>query len=189
MMWTRAEPRMEEDLARPAVPAFAAIVEEHTPRVWRTLRRLGVREADVEDLCQEVFVVVHKRLASFRSEARMTTWLYSICLHVAQAHRRRGYVRRELVVDRLGDEGLHGHVDPEDELVVRERKRVLEAILDDLDLEKRALLVMFEIDEVPCDEIATMLGLPLGTIYSRLYGARKAFEKAVARFRARGGAR
>ena len=167
------------------VPALAESVEHvyqhHAEFVWACLQRFGIRDRDLDDALQEVFVVVHRRLASFRGEARMTTWLYSICLRVAQTHRRRGYVRRELSVDRFGDDVLHDHVNPEDELVVRERRRVLGAILDELDLEKRALLVMFEIDEVPCEEIAAVLGLPLGTVYSRLHVARKAFEKAVAR--------
>jgi RNA polymerase sigma-70 factor (ECF subfamily) len=179
------EKRLDAESGPSLVDSVEQVYLHHAEFVWACLQRFGIRDRDLDDALQEVFVVVHKRLASFRGEARMTTWLYAISLHVAQAHRRRGYVRRELVVDRLGDDVLHDHVDPEDELAVRERRRVLEAILDELDLEKRALIVMFEVDEVPCDEIAAILGVPLGTVYSRLHGARKAFEKAIARFRAR----
>jgi len=104
---------------------------------------------------------------------------------VAHAQRRRGHLHRELSIDPAHDAIDEARTSPEDELAVRERRRVLEALLDELDLEKRALLVMFEIDELPCEEIASILGLPLGTVYSRLHTARKAFAKAVARFRAR----
>jgi RNA polymerase sigma-70 factor (ECF subfamily) len=179
------EKRLDGESAPAPAPTVEQVYRNHAEFVWACLQRFGIRDRDLDDALQEVFVVVHQRLITFRGEARMTTWLYSICLRVAQAHRRRGYVRRELAVDRFADDVLHEPTNPESELAVRQRRRVLEAILDELDLEKRALLVMFEIDETPCEEIATLLGLPLGTVYSRLHGARKAFEKAVARFRAR----
>src|SRR6266545_269263 len=161
------------------------VYRRHVDFVWACLQRFGVRDRDLDDALQEVFVVVHQRLSSFRGDARMTTWLYSICLRVAYAQRRRGHLRRELSVDQVHDTIDEDGTSPEDELAVRERSRVLEALLDELDLEKRALLAMFEIDELPCEEIASILGLPLGTVYSRLHAARKAFAKAVARFRAR----
>ena len=161
------------------------VYRRHVDFVWACLQRFGVRDRDLDDALQEVFVVVHQRLSSFRGDARMTTWLYSICLRVAYAQRRRGHLRRELSVDQVHDTIDEDGTSPEDELAVRERRRVLEALLDELDLEKRALLAMFEIDELPCEEIASILGLPLGTVYSRLHAARKAFAKAVARFRAR----
>jgi RNA polymerase sigma-70 factor (ECF subfamily) len=164
---------------------LADIYRSHGEFVWACLQRFGVRDRDLEDTLQEVFVVVHQRLATFRGEARLTTWLYAICLRVAAAHRRRGYVARETQVDEPFETAALDQSSPEDEVLLMQRRRVLERILDELDLEKRALLVMFEIDELPCEEIASILGVPLGTVYSRLHGARKAFEKAVARFRAR----
>ena len=69
---------------------LAAIFREHAPYVWRVLRRMGVREADVEDVTQEVFVVVHRRLPEFEGRSAMRTWIYGICLRVASDHRRRG---------------------------------------------------------------------------------------------------
>jgi RNA polymerase sigma-70 factor (ECF subfamily) len=179
------EKRLDGEPAPPLGETVEQVYHDHAEFVWACLQRFGIRDRDLDDALQEVFVVVHQRLASFRGEARMTTWLYSICLRVAQAHRRRGYVRRELSVDRFTDDTLHDLATPEDELALRQRRHVLGAILDELDLEKRALLVMFEIDELPCEDIAALLAVPLGTVYSRLHGARKAFEKAVARYRAR----
>jgi len=180
---TIAKTLQSEDVSSPTL-SVEEVYRQHADFVWTSLQRFGVRDRDLDDALQEVFVVVQKRLSSFRGDARMTTWLYSICLRVAHAHRRRGHVRRELSVDRLQDAIDEDGANPEDELAVRERRRVLETLLDQLDLEKRALLAMFEIDELPCEEIASILGLPLGTVYSRLHAARKAFAKAVARFRA-----
>jgi RNA polymerase sigma-70 factor (ECF subfamily) len=174
-----------------ALHSVEDVYRSHSEFIWVSLQRFGVRERDLDDVLQEVFVVVHQRLKSFRGEARVTTWLYSICLRVAAAHRRRGHVRRELTVEDVGDTVAIDQSSPEDDLVRRQRQRVLEQILDDLELEKRALFVMFELDELSCDEIATIIGVPIGTVYSRLHAARKAFDKATQRYhlRTRRGAR
>jgi RNA polymerase sigma-70 factor (ECF subfamily) len=167
------------------------VYRAHCQFVWACLQRFGVRERDLDDVLQEVFVVVHQRLGTFRGDARVTTWLYAICLRVAASHRRRGHVRRELAVDDFDEAVAFDQNSPEDDCSERQKQRILNRILDELDLEKRALLVMFEIDELACEEIASIVGVPLGTVYSRLHAARKAFEKAVARYhaRTRGGAR
>ena len=71
------------------------IFDEHARYVWRTLRHLGVADADLEDVCQEVFVTVHRKLPEFEGRSKLRTWLYGICLRVASDYRRRAYVRRE----------------------------------------------------------------------------------------------
>ncbi|MER2562727.1 MAG: sigma-70 family RNA polymerase sigma factor [Myxococcaceae bacterium] len=60
------------------VPDFRALYTSKAPLVWRTLKRLGVREADLEDVAQEVFVVVHRRLPEFEGRSSIDTWLYGI---------------------------------------------------------------------------------------------------------------
>jgi RNA polymerase sigma-70 factor (ECF subfamily) len=162
-----------------------SIHEHHADFVWRALQRMGVREADVEDALQEVFVVVHHRLHTFDRSARMTTWLYGICTRVAAAYRRRAHRRREQVVAEVPEDGQYDEGTPEQAAIARQARARLLAILDLMDLEKRALFVMFELDEVPCEEIAEILGIPLGTVYSRLHAARKEFEAAMKRFAAR----
>ncbi|MGD0528021.1 MAG: sigma-70 family RNA polymerase sigma factor [Polyangiaceae bacterium] len=162
-----------------------SIHEEHADFVWRTLQRLGVRDADVEDQLQEVFVVVHHRLHTFDASARMTTWLFGICMRVASAYRRRAHRRREQIVADVPEEGLVDESGPEHEASAREARERLLGVLDLMDLEKRAIFVMFELDELPCDEIADVLGVPVGTVHSRLHAARKDFQAALARFSAR----
>jgi RNA polymerase sigma-70 factor (ECF subfamily) len=157
---------------------------EHASFVWLTLQRVGVPPADIEDLLQEVFVVVHRRLSSFDGSAKMTSWLFGICIRVAASHRRRAYFRREHTVAELPDSSS-GEQTPEDRAVVREAERRLSTVLDQMDLEARALFVMYEIDELTCETIAEMLGIPLGTVYSRLHAARKAFRTELTRFKAR----
>jgi RNA polymerase sigma-70 factor (ECF subfamily) len=153
--------------------------------VWRSLQRLGIRDADLDDVLQEVFVVVHQRLHTFDGTAKITTWLFGICLRVASAYRRRGFRRNETSVAETPEPTDRAIASPEQDLAAAESRRRLDMLLDELDLEKRAVFVMFEVDEMPCEEIAQILGVPLGTIYSRLHAARKAFQKALARMQAR----
>jgi len=164
----------------------AAIHGDYADFAWRCLQRLGVRNADLEDMLQEVFVVVHRRLHTFRPDVPITGWLFGICTRVASGYRRRSYVRRERSIDdEVENERCADTADPEEVAETRQARAQLETLLDELDVEKRAVFVMFEIEELECEEIAEILGVPVGTVYSRLHSARKAFDKAVARMKAR----
>jgi RNA polymerase sigma-70 factor, ECF subfamily len=159
-----------------------AVHDAHADFVFRSLQRLGVRPADLDDVFQDVFVVVHKRLHTYDGSSKLTTWLYGICVKVAAAQRRRAWLRRETLVERLLDEGEVPSSDrPDALLAAREARATLDRVLDAMDLEKRAVFVMFEIDELSCEAIATILGVPVGTVWSRLSAARKQFEAKLAR--------
>ena len=161
-------------------PSLESLYRDHADFVWASLHRLGVREADLPDQLQEVFVVVHRRLDSYDGTSKPTTWLFGICLRVAAAHRRRAHVRYEAPSDALGDHGSQA-ASPEDHALARDAHERLEALLDAMDLERRTVLVMFEIEEIPCREISTLLGIPIGTVHSRLHAARKEFAGLLAR--------
>ncbi len=174
----------ERDATEPLVEV-SRVYELHAPFVWTSLQRLGVRDADVEDVLQEVFVVVHQKIATFDGSSKITTWLFGICLRVAAAYRRRGFRRLETCVEEPPEPAPRAGDTPEEDLASAQAKKRLEALLDELDLEKRAVFVMFEIDELSCEEIAQIVGVPVGTVYSRLHAARKEFQKALARMHAR----
>ena len=160
-------------LAQPQAraPSFAAIFHEHAPLVWRALRRLGVSEADVEDLSQEVFVVVHRKLPTFEGRSALSTWIYGICVRVASDHRKRAHVRREQPTENPPDER---HSAPQLKELEREQARaLLDRALDTLDPDKRAVFVLYEIEELDMPQVAEALSCPLQTAYSRLYAARK----------------
>jgi RNA polymerase sigma-70 factor, ECF subfamily len=176
-------------MERDAPDARLTLLEVHdryADFVWRSLQRLGVESDDLDDALQEVFVVVHKKLATFRGDARLTTWLYAISLRVAHTTRRR---RRRLpeavdpdaselaIVDPKGD--------PEAQALEREGRRRLERVLSAMTPAKRAVLVMFELERLSADAIGRDLGIPVGTVYSRLHAARAEFERAAARERRR----
>lgn len=163
-----------------------SIHESHADFVWCSLQRLGVRPADLEDALQEVFVVVYRKLASFDGSSRLSTWLFGISMRVASAYRRKAYRRRErTVVDMEATAGASSLDGPEDALVEQQSRRRLAEVLDELEPARRAIFVMFEIESIGCPEIAEQLGLPLGTVYSRLGAARVDFSKAALRLRRR----
>lgn len=163
----------------------ATVHDAHANFVWLTLQRHGVRDADLEDMLQEVFVIVHRKLHTFDGSSRVTTWLFGICTRVAAAHRRRAYVRQEQPTERTAETVVDPGVAPDAAAEIREGRARLEAILAEMDVEKRAVFVMFELEELPCEAIATIVGVPVGTVYSRLFAARKVFEKALTRMRVR----
>jgi RNA polymerase sigma-70 factor (ECF subfamily) len=152
--------------------------------VWRALARLGVPDRDLPDAVQDVFLVAHKRLSEFEGRSRVETWLYGIAVRVASDRRRLASARREVlaeVMPEASDDGAHPAASAER----REGLALLECILDAMPLEQRAVFTLFEIDGVACEEIAEMVGAPIGTVYSRLRLARETFRKKLAQLRAR----
>ncbi len=159
---------------------LAAVHAEHAEFVWRSLQRLGVPESDLEDLLQEVFVVVHRRLDTYRAEAKLTTWLFGICLRVVSNHRRQRARRRETPIEGVVERSANA-ASPEEQLATKEALGEVASILDRMDLGKRAVFVMSEVEEMSCDAIAVALGVPEGTVHSRLHAARKVLARAMAR--------
>ncbi len=159
--------------------SFQQIYDEHFWFVWRSLRRLGVVEADLSDATQDVFLVVYRRFAEFEHRAKVTTWLFRICFRVAKDRSRRAHRWREVLDSAPGELDVAGDAAPGDALERRQALALFEAAIEELDLDQRAVLVSFELEEMSGEEIATALGIPLGTVYSRLRLARAAFRKAV----------
>lgn len=157
--------------------------ERHGEFVWRTLYRMGVRPPHIEDVYQEVFLVVHRRLKGFGGQCAITTWLYEICFRVAAGYRRKAHFQREeLVPDWSALHALSASTpSPERQLLVSRQAKQLEAILDTMPLEYRVVFVMFEVEGMSSEQIAESVGVPLGTVYSRLYRARKRFARALHR--------
>ena len=166
-------------------PTLREVFEGHQNYVYRTLAQLGVADSDLEDLTQEVFITIHRKLAEFEWRSRLRTWIYGICLRRAADYRRSGYIRRERV---------HAHPGIEDATsesalpIARvERQAALQALLDAVDPDKRQILVLYEIEGLSMKEAADALGCPLQTAYTRLYAAREQLLAAFAVQKARDG--
>ena len=160
-------------------PTVRDVFDEHARYVWRTLRHLGVAEAEVPDVCQEVFLTVHRKLSGFEGRSSLRTWLYGICIRVAADHRRRAYVRYErATAEPLADGGERTGAEPDARV---EQRRAVVALLDLLDPEKREVVVLYEVEGFSMKEVAEIVGCPLQTAYSRLHAARELMLAALQR--------
>lgn len=179
-------PAPAEAVPRPL--AFAEVYRENVGFVWRSVRGLGVKAGSVDDVAQEVFLVVNRRLADFEGRSSLRAWLSGIVLNVVR-HHRRSIQRKsphELAPAEVDPQELAARSPtPYEAAVHAEETRLLERILDELDDEKREVLVLAELEEMSVPEIAAALEINVNTAYSRLRLAREAFERALGRHRAR----
>ena len=161
-----------------------SIYEEQVAYVWNSLRSLGIREPDLEDVTHEVFLKAFHTFAGYDRARPLRPWLFGIAMRAAVDHRRLARHRRE----------VQGH-DPDQEdpqpgaelrLGDAEERALLLAALDDLSWERRALVVMFYLNGHTLEEIAEVFPAPKFTLYSRLRLAREDLRCALVR---RGGSR
>ncbi len=171
-----------ESPVAPELATFESVYRAEFPFTWRSLRRLGVPESDLPDAVQDVFLVVHRKLAEFDRRGRMTTWIYAICLRIASDRRRRASTRYEV----LGEaRETASTASSSDSLELAERRALLEKGLDALPLEQRAVFTLFELEGMTGTEIAELLDVPVPTVHSRLRLAREAFRGVVERAQSR----
>jgi RNA polymerase sigma-70 factor, ECF subfamily len=163
---------------------FENVYLEHVGFVWRVLRGMGVSDALVEDAVQDAFIVVHRRLGEFDGLGSLKTWLFQIAYRVACTYRRQH--RRAAEHQPLDDRLRSGTPTPAEEVERRETATLLTDLLDGLDDEKRAVLVLADIEELTAPEIAMVTGTPLNTVYTRLRRARSQLNQALRARRWRG---
>jgi RNA polymerase sigma-70 factor (ECF subfamily) len=166
--------------------AFRRLMERHQKRAFRVALGVVGNADDAREVCQEAFIRVHNNLSSFDERARFTTWLHRIVVNQAIDLLRR---RRRLV---LLDDAIIGVIDQRTDLVKsaalidpdralegRELAGQLRRALDGLTPAHRAILILREVEELSYEEIAAALGIPIGTVMSRLFHARKRMQRLL----------
>ncbi|GAC1583817.1 MAG: hypothetical protein NVS3B20_27300 [Polyangiales bacterium] len=159
-----------------------AIVDEHYDFIWRTLRRLGVREADVEDGTQQVLMVMARRLQDISSETERS-FLFGTALRVASEFRRKASRSREVGDDRAIESEQTQQPNAETLLDQKRARRLLDGILREMSDDLRAVFVLFEFEEMTMSAIASMLEVPIGTVASRLRRSRDIYTAASLKLR------
>jgi RNA polymerase sigma-70 factor, ECF subfamily len=182
-----ALPGMTLPDASASAERLGALVRCHFAYVWRVLRRLGLPAGDADDVAQVVFLTASRRILDILPEAERA-FLYKTAIHAAYKHRRTAERRREDPV-----EPCEAYPEPgpgPDELLDRRRAReLLDAIVGAMPPDFRVVFVLYEIEGLTTTEIAELLGVPIGTVASRLRRARADFETRIARLEARRGPR
>jgi len=175
----RAEATPEPSEARGL--AFDQVYDRYFEFAWANLRRLGVPAAHLEDAVQELFIVVSRRLAEFAGRSSLKTWLAGIAWRVASEYRRRE--SRKGRAEPLPDNLVAPGRDPLGAAVHAEALRQLDALLDELDQDKRVVFVLAELEQMSVPEIAQALAVNVNTVYSRLRAARITFDEALRAFK------
>jgi RNA polymerase sigma-70 factor (ECF subfamily) len=162
------------------VPSVASLFSEHARYVGRLLRFMGVRESDLEDACQEVFMVAHRKIETLRPEASPRAWLYGICVNEARQRRRTG---ARHATDELDSQTKLPVVESslEQRRTARQTSLALLAVLDE---DKREVFLLHDVEQLPMREICEALSIPLQTGYSRLRLGRERLQAAVAQMKA-----
>jgi RNA polymerase sigma-70 factor (ECF subfamily) len=162
--------------------SFEQVYFEHAHFVWRNALRLGVPASTVDDVVQDVFIVVQRRLSEFDKHTAMRSWIFGILSNVVRHYRRKARRKDGRCVS-LEQDAVHevarlqGNLNPSDQAEHAERVRLLETLLDKLDDDKRTLLVLSELEGWTLREIAEHLGSNINTVFSRLRAAKRAFDE------------
>lgn len=162
---------------------LAKLVERHAEFLFRSLRRLGVADAECDDALQQVFLIVRDKLHAIEPD-RERGYLFGIAANVA-AHARRKVARAKEVPDETVGEPIDLAVRADVLLEQKQARAMLDEVLDSMENDLRVVFVLFELEELTMVEIATTLSLPPGTVASRLRRAREGFHRAAQRTRAR----
>jgi len=157
--------------------AIDAFCREHAATVLGWTIRLGGPALDAEDLAQDVFAVALRRLSTFRGDSKPTTWLYGIARRVIANARRKAALRRFIGLEdhELRDDSPGA----DDVLEHRRRRRAVQHALERLATKPREAVVLVDLEGRSGAEVATMLGVPIGTVYSRLHHGRRALADAL----------
>jgi len=162
--------------------AFDALVRRHKDRVYRFVLCQGAGAADAEDVAQEVFIQLFRSAASFRGDSSFVSWLYALTRNVHLTHRRRRAAIVERCVELEHDEKhleIPDGAPPLDQALEREeRRRALKAALDALPAIHREAILLKDVEGLSYQEIAHALGIPLGTVRSRIHNATAALLTA-----------
>lgn len=156
----------------------------HAPELRLALNRLAGNGVDCDDLLQEVFVVAIRKMSDLALARSEKAWLYGVAVKLAAGQRRRHRIRSWLGLDDAPE--LTSAESPARTLEQKEASKLLQQALDSLPAAKRDVLVLFELQGLTGDEVAAALDIPVATVWTRLFHARKALQAAVKRLEAKG---
>jgi RNA polymerase sigma-70 factor (ECF subfamily) len=178
-------PMPNDSMERPSEAAlsldFRAFYERHFRFVYRIVARMADQSADVDDLTQEIFTIAGQKLDAFEGRAKETTWLYRITANVISADRRKRRRQHLLslrwLVPSPDDEIVEG---PDRDLERLDAQSLVRDVLKGMSEKKSSVFVLFELEGLPGQEVADIVGCPLDTMWTRLFHARREFKAKLA---------
>ncbi len=176
---------MRQEAAKRSAPLgldVGAVYRDHAAFVGRCIERLVGSGAHVDDLLQETFIVAFRSRGRFDpARASVTTWLYGIAANLCRRH-HRGLFRRDRLQKRVAAEPISHHVPlPDEEVSRRQALSVVYESMQELPYKQREVFALYELEGLDGNAIAAMIGVPLGTVWTRLHHARQGFAKQARR--------
>ena len=154
--------------------------EKHAAFVGRVIQRLVGYGPHVDDILQETFIVAYKKRKEFDGRAAVTTWLYGIATRLCMRH-GRGNQRFRVFTGKLAKEDHGAPARPDEEIERGQAAELVHEVLQQLPYKQREVFVLYELEELKGNEIAEMVDIPVGTVWTRLHQARKTFKRLMRR--------
>ncbi len=164
-------------------PDFRHIVDQYSDRIYNhAVRFLGSRE-NAEDALQEIFIRIYKNLDQFKGDSDIYTWIYritvNVCLSIASKTKKYSFIVTEDDDDIQRVDNYDFQKNPLDELIQKDNLETIQSAIRQLPPELSNVLILFYFDDLKYENIAKILDIPLGTVCTRLYQARKELKKAL----------
>jgi RNA polymerase sigma-70 factor (ECF subfamily) len=165
------------------LPDFATVYDRHFAFVWRLAANLRVPQSHLDDVVQETFLVIHRKLPSFEGRSSLRTWIAAITRNTAKEFSRRK--RHQLLGGEIDpDAAASAALTPAEQLEAAAAAALLDRFLDELPEEQRDVFILAEVEQMTANEIATVLDTNPNTVRTRLRAARKSVQASLARHRA-----
>jgi len=159
---------------------FEEVYGEHFDFVWRAARGLGMGTGNVDDVVQEVFLIVHRKLHTLETPSALRSWLFGITRRVCKDH-RRAMARRGPHVELDQQREIDPKRDPQAQLAGRQELLIVERYVEALDEENRALFFLTLLEGLPIADAARVLNLNANTTYSRVRQLRQELQELLTR--------
>ena len=178
--------RLAQRAGKGDTDAFAELVVRHQDYIYNAVMHLVSAPHDAEDIAQEVFMRAFRSIGGFRREAEFSTWVYGIMLNCVRNHWRRQGRRKDTAsfAPRCGEDDTTSEPTSPDDgpSEMSQRSETVAAVrraIDELDVELREVIVLRDIEGQPYEALARIIGVPLGTVKSRLFRARHALKERI----------
>ena len=159
--------------------------QAHASFIARVIEKLTGSGSHVDDILQETFIIAYKKRHQFEGRSAIRTWLYGIAKNLCM-HHKRGLARFLNFIEKLQTIPNQDSQSPQKELEVSRQLQLAESIITGMTFKQREVFVLYELEEMEGPEIAELLGIPLGTVWTRLHKARQIFQARLEKQKIRG---